>query len=133
VKIVPVLEASAAQATAPLEVQVTRTPDGEAMGSAPEPTDSAQPLTLEPTSGTLRAEANRNAPPSANASAPSAHLDWSDPQPSFGMRPTQSPMLQQGATSPTYRYAPEIGVHVVRPDRNGAQGARRDGRGRPPR
>jgi hypothetical protein len=114
-----VLEASAPSA-APLEVQVTRTPDGEAMGSAPEPSDIAQPLTLEPTTGKPGAAGDRNAP-----TTPSAHLDCSDSRRALDIRPTQASAFPQGGA---YRYAPEIGAHVVRSDRQ--QSGQRPPRGR---
>jgi len=116
-KVVPVLEPSATppavSSTVPGELQVTRMPDGEAMESAPEPTDAAQPLTLEPTTGDVGdiRSVGKGAP---DATGPSA-------------RQSEPDTVQQG---PGYHYAPEMGAHVMRLDRNTPRSAGRQGAGR---
>jgi pimeloyl-ACP methyl ester carboxylesterase len=116
-KIVPVLEPSATprdvSSTVPGELHVTRMPDGEAMESAPEPTDTAQPLTLEPITGDVGdiRSVGKGAP---DAPGPSA-------------RQSEPEGLQQGLG---YYYAPEMGAHVMRLDRNAPRSAGRQGTGR---
>lgn len=108
VKIVPVVEVSSGSTdldpsgAAPRELLVTHTPEGESMTTSSDRAPASQPLSLEPT---------YERRPGVNVKDPSARLGWSAaPQSLGGRSELASDMRQIGA----FRYAPEIGAHVVR-------------------
>lgn len=131
VKIVPVVEtldsfapkvAGDPPANAPQELLVARTPDVDVMVSPPDRAQSSQPLTLEPTD-TPPADANaRRAPgglPRAAGPDTSSRLGW---QASTRMSSERRARVSEAPQSSTYRYAPEMGAHIVRNDSGRSMG-----------
>jgi len=106
-KVVSVLEPLAPDSLN--EVRVTQAPEGETLADGGEPAQLSQPLTLEP------ADQPRQNASGPHGGSPVARADGSEQRRPHGSHAAQSAPLSQGSG---YRYAPEMGAHILRPDRN---------------
>ena len=125
-KIVPVLEAP--EPPAPQEVQVTRTPDGDALSGAPGRAPASQPLTLEPTDDLPTDERPGAVTDTSNGSTSGSAMraDISGPATRMAEPPraqrkpqerTAAPQRSQSRSSAAHRSDQETRAHHARSDR----------------